>query len=43
MSRKIFVEAFFWVVRARFTGDKAVRTLPRPATSAAATQTGAPR
>ncbi|HEX8996034.1 MAG TPA: polyprenol monophosphomannose synthase [Ktedonobacterales bacterium] len=25
MSRKIFVEAFLWVVRTRFTGDKAVR------------------
>jgi hypothetical protein len=28
MSRKIFIEAFLWVTRARFTGDKAVRPLP---------------
>lgn len=38
MSRKIFIEAFLWVVRARFTGDKAVRahaTLPAPTADAA--------
>jgi dolichol-phosphate mannosyltransferase len=29
MSRKIFVEAFFWVVRTRFTGDRAVRRRPK--------------
>jgi hypothetical protein len=43
MSRKIFIEAFLWVVRARFTGDKAVRahaTLPAPTADAAR---GAPR
>ncbi|HEX9036501.1 MAG TPA: polyprenol monophosphomannose synthase [Ktedonobacterales bacterium] len=28
MSRKIFIEAFLWVVRTRFTGDRAVRQLP---------------
>jgi dolichol-phosphate mannosyltransferase len=51
MSRKIFIEAFFWVVRARFTGDKAVRTpptLPASAIADAASQAsahtpGAPR
>ncbi|HEU5347275.1 MAG TPA: polyprenol monophosphomannose synthase, partial [Ktedonobacterales bacterium] len=32
MSRKIFVEAFFWVLRARVTGDAAVRKGP-PANS----------
>ena len=31
MSRKIFIEAFLWVVRTRFTGDRAVR---RPPTNA---------
>jgi dolichol-phosphate mannosyltransferase len=36
MSRKIFVEAFFWVVRARITGDKAVRTHAQAPTSALA-------
>lgn len=38
MSRKIFIEAFLWVVRARFTGDKAVRahaTPPAPTATAA--------
>jgi dolichol-phosphate mannosyltransferase len=38
MSRTIFIEAFLWVVRARFTGDKAVRahaTLPAPTAGAA--------
>jgi dolichol-phosphate mannosyltransferase len=50
MSRKIFIEAFLWVVRARFTGDKAVRahaTLPAPTADAAsqanARTPGAPR
>ena len=48
MSRKIFIEAFVWVVRTRFTGDKAVRTRPAKGASSAATQTsagapGAPR
>ncbi len=28
MSRKIFIEAFTWVLKTRFTSDKAVRTLP---------------
>jgi dolichol-phosphate mannosyltransferase len=28
MSRKIFIEAFLWVVRTRFTGDRAVRRRP---------------
>ncbi len=28
MSRAIFIEGFVWVLRARFTGDKAVRQLP---------------
>ncbi len=28
MSRKIFIEGFLWVMRARFTGDKAVRRRP---------------
>ena len=30
MSRKIFIEGFLWVLRARFNGDKAVRRLPAP-------------
>ncbi len=42
MSRKIFIEAFTWVIRARFTGDKAVRT-PATASAPAASETGAPR
>jgi dolichol-phosphate mannosyltransferase len=46
MSRKIFVEAFLWVVRARITGDKAVRQ-PQAASavadSSAARTPGAPR
>ncbi|HLY31256.1 MAG TPA: polyprenol monophosphomannose synthase, partial [Ktedonobacterales bacterium] len=29
MSRKIFIEGFTWVIRTRFTGDKAVRA-PQP-------------
>ncbi len=33
MSRTIFIEAFLWVTRTRFTGDKAVRQ--RPSISAA--------
>ncbi len=42
MSRKIFIEAFTWVVRARFTGDKAVRQHPPTLASAdAASQAGA--
>ena len=39
MSRKIFIEAFIWVMRARVTGDKTVRahpTLPASASGAAA-------
>ena len=35
MSRKTFVEAFLWVVRTRFTGDRAVRQLPPGGPSAA--------
>jgi dolichol-phosphate mannosyltransferase len=44
MSRKIFIEAFVWVVRARLTGDKAVRrppALPASATTDAAIATDA--
>lgn len=38
MSRKIFIEAFIWVVRARFTGDKVVRAHPTlPASASGAT------
>jgi len=36
MSRRIFVEAFLWVMRARITGDKAVRTPPAGASLATA-------
>ncbi len=36
MSRKIFIEAFVWVVRTRFTGDKAVRRPPALPASASA-------
>ncbi|HEX9069567.1 MAG TPA: polyprenol monophosphomannose synthase [Ktedonobacterales bacterium] len=38
MSRKIFLEAFVWVVRTRLTGDRAVRRQPKgvPLTEAAA-------
>jgi dolichol-phosphate mannosyltransferase len=36
MSRKIFVEAFLWVLRTRITGDRAVRQLPAGQPSAAA-------
>ncbi len=35
MSRKIFVEAFTWVLKTRLTGDRAVRQLPSGAPSAA--------
>jgi len=43
MSRKIFIEAFLWVTRARFTGDKAVRTLPAASAGTAShTEAGAP-
>lgn len=35
MSRKIFIEAFLWVVRTRFTGDRAVRRPPAGATHGA--------
>ena len=31
MSRKIFIEAFLWVIRTRFTGDRAVRRPPADA------------
>jgi dolichol-phosphate mannosyltransferase len=34
MSRTIFVEAFVWVLRTRFTGDKDVRRLPAPSVAA---------
>ena len=53
MSRTIFIEAFLWVIRTRFTGDKAVRRPPtRPisastsadaASQASAHTPGAPR
>ncbi len=36
MSRRIFAEAFLWVMRARLTGDKAVRRPPTSATLAPA-------
>ena len=36
MSRKIFIEAFLWVLRARLTGDRAVRQLPAGKPNAAA-------
>ncbi len=36
MSRKIFFEAFSWVLRTRFNGDRAVRQLPAGKPSAAA-------
>ncbi len=36
MSRKIFFEAFAWVLRTRFDGDRAVRQLPAGQQSAAA-------
>ena len=39
MSRKIFIEAFLWVLKTRLTGDRAVRQLP-PAKSSAAAQIG---
>ena len=35
MSRKIFVEAFMWVLKTRLTGDRAVRQLPSGGASAA--------
>ena len=40
MSRKIFIEAFLWVVRTRFTGDRAVRRPPADAPSLRNSQTG---
>jgi dolichol-phosphate mannosyltransferase len=36
MSRKIFIEAFLWVLKTRLTGDRAVRQLPHAKPSAAA-------
>jgi dolichol-phosphate mannosyltransferase len=39
MSRKIFVEAFLWVIRTRFTGDSAVRP-PRGGSRAQALNSG---
>jgi dolichol-phosphate mannosyltransferase len=38
MSRKIFIEGFLWVIRARFTGDTAVRRPPKHETSTVATR-----
>ena len=38
MSRKIFVEAFMWVIKTRLTGDRAVRKLPPGGAPSAATQ-----
>ena len=35
MSRTIFVEALLWVLKARLTGDRAVRQLPAGQPSAA--------
>ena len=42
MSRRIFVEAFLWVVRARFTGDAEVRRPQLPGGSSAAVGAGTP-
>jgi dolichol-phosphate mannosyltransferase len=43
MSRAIFIEAFLWVLRARLTGDRAVRQLPPPGGAGAATGASAPQ
>lgn len=40
MSRRIFAEAFLWVLRTRFTGDAAVRRPPSAGQTIAAAQLG---
>jgi dolichol-phosphate mannosyltransferase len=43
MSRKIFIEAFLWVVRARLDGDVAVRTPPSAGAAPGASASGQPQ